>query len=331
AWTAGSELAPPSAAPDAPGAPSTPRLLKPGPLAVEYSTGYSEAGGWKITTLTVRLRVAQPKPAEVTAVATDRFLDSSGASTGQRVTVLIGGHDVPVRIVRSVRELPGTGPETPSAQFGGALLVDLPAVNGHLQGKYGASVAPTEWWLRAGPGRTDEAAAGLRAFPDTAPAQVLVRDEVAERLRDDPFGAGPGAAFAAATLVAAALAAVGFAVSAAGSLRERGTEFSVLRALGASRRRLARTVAAEQGVLTGLALLTGAALGAVLTRAVIPLTVLTPQATRPVPDVHVALPGDRVALLLAGMAVVPLLVTAALALRRTDTTVTLKDHGGTGR
>jgi hypothetical protein len=50
-----------------------------------------------------------------------------------------------------------------------------------------------------------------------------------------------------------------------------------------------------------------------------------------VPDVHVALPGDRIALLLAGMAVVPLLVTAALALRRTDTTVTLKDPGGTGR
>ncbi|PPS79384.1 hypothetical protein BZZ08_06292 [Streptomyces sp. MH60] len=330
AWTAGSELAPPPAVPDAVGAPSKPRLLGSEPLAVEYSTGRSD-GGWKITTLTVRLRVAQSKPAEVTAVATDRFLDSSGARTGQRVTVLIGGHDVPVRIVRSVRELPGTGPETPSAQFGGALLVDLPTVNRRLQDKYGAAVAPTEWWLRTAPGRTEEAAAGLRAFPDTAPAQVLVRDEVAERLRDDPFGAGPGAAFAAATLVAAALAAVGFAVSAAGSLRERGTEFSVLRALGASRRRLARTVAAEQGVLTGLALLTGAALGAVLTRAVIPLTVLTPQATRPVPDVHVALPGDRIALLLAGMAVVPLLVTAALALRRTDTTVTLKDPGGTGR
>ncbi|MFI1754440.1 FtsX-like permease family protein [Streptomyces sp. NPDC020571] len=330
AWTAGSELAPPPAVPDAVGAPSKPRLLGSKPLAVEYSTGRSD-GGWKITTLTVRMRVAQSKPAEVTAVATDRFLDSSGARTGQRVTMLIGGHDVPVRIVRSVRELPGTGPETPSVQFGGALLVDLPTVNRRLQGTYGAAVAPTEWWLRTAPGRTEEAAAGLRAFPDTAPAQVLVRDEVAERLRDDPFGAGPGAAFAAATLVAAALAAVGFAVSAAGSLRERGTEFSVLRALGASRRRLARTVAAEQGVLTGLALLTGAALGAVLTRAVIPLTVLTPQATRPVPDVHVALPGDRIALLLAGMAVVPLLVTAALALRRTDTTVTLKDPGGTGR
>ncbi|MFE1237823.1 FtsX-like permease family protein [Streptomyces tendae] len=329
AWTAGSELSPPPSVADAPGAPSKPRLLGSGPLGVEYFTGRSD-GGWQIATLTVRLRVAQPKAAEVTAVATDRFLDSSGARTGQRVTVLIGGHDVPVRIVRSVRELPGTGPETPSARFGGALLVDLPSVNRRLQSTYGAAVAPTEWWLRTGPGKTGEAAAGLRAFPDAAPARVLVRDEVAERLRDDPFGAGPGAAFAAATLVAVALAAVGFAVSAAGSLRERGTEFSVLRALGASRRRLARTVAAEQGVLTGLALLTGAALGAVLTRAVIPLTVLTPQATRPVPDVQVALPADRIALLLAGTAVVPLLVTAALALRRTDTTVTLKD-GGTGR
>ncbi|WP_415940891.1 FtsX-like permease family protein [Streptomyces sp. 067-1] len=328
-WTAGAELSPAPAVPGLDGAPPKPRLLDSGPLAVAYSTGLSD--GSQITTLTVRLRVAQPEPAEVTAVAGDRFLDSAGARTGQRVTVPIGGHDVPVRIVRSVRELPGTGPETPSARFGGALLVDLPALNRHLQAEYGAAVEPTEWWLRTGPGKTREAAAGLRAFPDTAPAQVLVRDEVAERLRDDPFGAGPGAAFAAATLVAAALASVGFAVSAAGSLRERGREFSVLRALGASRRRLARTVAAEQGVLTGLALLTGAALGAVLTRAVIPLTVLTPQATRPVPDVHVTLPPGRIALLLAGMDVVPLLVTAALALRRTDTTVTLKEQGGTTR
>ncbi|MFD5309963.1 FtsX-like permease family protein [Streptomyces ardesiacus] len=331
-WTAASALSPPAATPGGEeGAPSTPRLLESEPLAVAYSTGYSDALSWKTTALTVRLRVAQPKPAEVTAVATDRFLESSGARTGQRVTVLLAGGDVPVRIVRSVRALPGTGTETPSVRFGGTLLVDLPAVNRYLQARYGATVEPTEWWLRPGPGKTGEAAAGLRAFPDTAPAEVLVRDEAAEQLRDDPFGAGPGAAFAAATLVAAALAAVGFAVSAAGSLRERGREFAVLRALGASRRGLARTVAVEHGVLTGLALLTGAALGAVLTRAVIPLTVLTPQAARPVPDVDVILPAGRIALLLAGMAVVPLLVTAALSLRRTDTTVTLKDDGGTGR
>ncbi|MFD0429158.1 hypothetical protein ACFQ60_19440 [Streptomyces zhihengii] len=36
-------------------------------------------------------------------------------------------------------------------------------------------------------------------------------------------------------------------MSAAGSLRERSSEFAVLRALGAPRRRLARLMAAEQG------------------------------------------------------------------------------------
>ncbi|TDT40959.1 FtsX-like permease family protein [Streptomyces sp. BK208] len=329
-WTAGVQPSSPSAVPGADGAPPAPRLRGSDPLAVEYSTGRSDES--QPTALTVRLRVAQPEPAVVTAVATDRFLDSVGARTGQRVTVPVGGHEIPVRIDRSVRELPGAGPpEAASARFGGALLVDLPAVNRYLQSRYGAAVEPTEWWLRPRPGKGAEAVAGLRASPDTAPAQVVVRDEVAERLRDDPFGAGPGAAFAAATLVAAALAAVGFTVSAAGSRRERAAEFAVLRALGASRRSLARTTAVEQGVLTGLALLTGAALGAVLTRALIPLTVLTPGATRPVPDVHVTLPPDRVALLLAGMAVVPLLVTAALALRRPHPAAAPDDPGGTGR
>ncbi|MET9111208.1 ABC transporter permease, partial [Streptomyces zhihengii] len=128
-------------------------------------------------------------------------------------------------------------------------------------------------------------------------------------------------------VVAAALAAVGFAVSAAGSLRERSSEFAVLRALGAPRRRLARLMAAEQGVLIGIALLVGVALGAVLTRAVVPLIVLTGQATQPVPGVLVELPVGRVALLLAGVAALPLLIVAVIALRRPDPAVTLRHQG----
>ena len=110
-----------------------------------------------------------------------------------------------------------------------------------------------------------------------------MRYEIAEPLRDDPFGAGPQSAFAAAAVVAALLAAVGFAVSTAGSMRARGDEFALLRALGAPRRQLARLVAAEQGILVALALVVGLALGAVLTRAVMPLIVLTSGASRPVP------------------------------------------------
>ncbi|MFB6769023.1 FtsX-like permease family protein [Streptomyces sp. NPDC056337] len=339
-WTASARGDGSAASPDADTSPTKPRLATSGPPSVEYGTGYLPADLFGLpSAVTLRLDVVQPAPPRLTAVATDRYLDSAGARVGQSVDVPLDGRSVPVRIVRSVRALPttaapdaaaSTDAATPTdpAKDGGALLLDLPSVNRVLQAKYGEALAPTEWWLRPEPGGTSGVVTALRAFPDLEPSQVVVRDELAAGLRDDPFGAGPEAAFTAAAGVAAALAAVGFAVSATGSLRERGAEFAILRALGAPRRRLARTVAVEQAVLLVLALLVGTALGAVLTRAVIPLIVLTPQAAHPVPDVLVALPAGRVALLLAGVAVTPLLVTAVLALRRTDPASALREQGG---
>ncbi|MGP4088369.1 ABC transporter permease, partial [Streptomyces sp. KR55] len=324
-WKAVSESDGTASSTDADTSPTRPRVSSSEPLTVTYGTGYvPREYTWIISSLTIRLQAGRPAPPQITAVATDRFLESAGARPGERVDVAFGGHTLPVRIVRTVRALP----TTPDDHDGGALLVDLRSVNRVLQGRYGTSVTPTEWWLGAAPGEAAEVAAALRARPDLEPEQVIVRDEIAEELRDDPFGAGPEAAFAAAAGVAAALAAVGFAVSAAGSLRERDAEFAVLRALGTPRRRLARMVAVEQGVLVGLALLVGAALGTVLTRAVIPLIVLTAQATRPVPEVLVELPVPRVAALLTAVALVPLLVTAALALRRTDPARALRETGG---
>ncbi|MGW0210634.1 hypothetical protein ACWDZ8_34295 [Streptomyces sp. NPDC003233] len=65
-------------------------------------------------------------------------------------------------------------------------------------------------------------------------------------------------------------------------------------------------------MLVGLALAVGLGLGlgTVLARAVLPLIVLTGEATRPVPGLLVQLPPGRVALLLCTVAVVPLTVTA---------------------
>lgn len=77
-------------------------------------------------------------------------------------------------------------------------------------------------------------------------------------------------------------------------------------------------------MLVALALVVGVALGAVLTRAVIPLIVLTSRATRPVPEVLVQLPFARVALLLAGLVVAPLVVTGVLVLRRGDAASSLR-------
>ncbi|MGX1503712.1 UNVERIFIED_CONTAM: putative lysophospholipase L1 biosynthesis ABC-type transport system permease subunit [Streptomyces graminofaciens] len=210
---------------------------------------------------------------------------------------------------------------------GGALLLDLPAINSAIAARGGSSLTPTEWWLSTEPGKADEVAEALRGRPAADPAQVLVRDEAAEELLGDPLGAGPRSALMAVALAAAALAAVGFAVSAAGSLRERSAELAVLRALGAPRRQLARLVAAEQTLLIAIALLVGIGLGAVLTRAVVPLIVLTGQATKPVPHVLIELPVGQVGLLLAGVAALPLLIVAVIALRRADPAVTLRHRG----
>ncbi|MFJ8540575.1 FtsX-like permease family protein [Streptomyces sp. NPDC093586] len=331
-WTASAHGTGQSWLPDASADPTKPRLRASGPPTIEYGTGYVPADmAWQAAPLIVRLDAEQPAPPQLTAVATDRFLASAGARAGQSVDIALNGRTVTVRIAHTVHALPTTGPTDASEHDGGALLVDLRSVNRVLQARYGESLTPTEWWLRTAPGKAAGTAVALRAFPDVDPAQVVVRDELAERLRDDPFGTGSETAFTAAAGVAAALAAVGFAVSATGSLRERGTEYAVLRTLGATRRRLARAVAAEQGVLVALALLVGAALGAVLARAVIPLIVLTPEAAHPVPAVLVDLPVGRVAVLLASVALTPLLVTAALALRRTDPVSALREQGGEAR
>lgn len=278
-------------------------------------------------------RATAPLPA---AVADDRFLESTGSEVGATIEVPFSGQTVKVRIAGRLKQLPTTGSgaigpggtaTSAPAVDGGGLLLDLRAVNRVLQAK-DDTLSPTEWWLTTTPGGSAAATAALKDRPDTDPAQTVSRAEIAKELGGDPLGAGPQSALAAASIVAAALAAVGFSVSATGSLRERGQEFGVLRALGTPRRRLARLIAAEQGVLIGIALLAGLGLGEVLTRAVVPLIVLTDQAAQPVPAVLVELPAGQVALLLAGIAAVPVLIVAAIALRRTDPAVTLRSQGG---
>ncbi|OIJ93269.1 peptide ABC transporter permease [Streptomyces colonosanans] len=306
--------------------PTRPRLRPAAHPTLVYGTGYVPSDEpWLSPSLTLRMQVPQPKTTEVAALATDRFLASAGARPGQTMDIAFEGQNIPVRIVRDLRQLP-TAQGGEADGDGGAVLVDLHALNRVLQARYGAALAPTEWWLRPdSPSDSAGIATALRARPDLDPGQIVVRDEIAAELRDDPFGAGPETAFTAAAGAAALLAALGFAVSAAGALRERNAEFAILRALGAPRRRLARAVVTEHGVLVALALAVGTGLGIALTRAVLPLIVLTREATRPVPDLLVELPPLQVAALLAAVATVPVVVVTLLAVRQADSVQVLRE------
>ncbi|MFB7275963.1 FtsX-like permease family protein [Streptomyces hydrogenans] len=271
------------------------------------------------------------------AIASEAFMSAAKAKPGEHLELSLGGRRLYVVVNRVVEDLPTTGAagRTTDAeasgnvpQDGGGVLVDLTAVNRYLATTDPlAPVAPTEWWLTPERGAADTVAKALRASTDGASGTLVVRDEITDDLLGDPLGAGPNTALMAVAAAAAALAAVGFAVGSAGSVRERAAEFAILRALGAPRRRLARLLAAEQGVLIGVGLLVGLALGSLLARVVVPLVVLTGRATRPVPPVLVELPLGEVALLLAGVAALPLAVVAAIALRRNDPAVTLRHQG----
>ncbi|MEU7024631.1 ABC transporter permease [Streptomyces sp. NPDC046203] len=323
--------------------PATSIAVRPtatAPLTASFLAGSTQRpvdrfAGQDVYTVSIDAPRASP-PKEIPALATDAFLASTGAKKGDSLQVSFNGNTLQVRIADTVRDLPTTGPGARSVsvtttvstpQDGGALLVDLPTANLVLTGRGSATLAPTEWWLDPEPGRTDQVVKTLRARPDSDPTQVVVRDEVAAELLGDPLGAGPNSALMAVAAAAAALAAVGFGVGSAGSMRERAQEFGVLRALGAPRRQLARLIAAEQSVLVGIGLVVGVALGTILTRAVVPLIVLTGQAERPVPRVLVELPVGHVLLLLAGVAALPLAIVVAIALRRHDPAVTLRSQG----
>ncbi|ANW17633.1 FtsX-like permease family protein [Streptomyces clavuligerus] len=305
------------------------------PLEVEYHAGVSSWDGWTAEpSVSVRIavppRAAPPVPA---ALVTEEFAKSTGAKAGSTLSVPLPGGDVKVRIAAVARQLPTLGPGAaagPEAARldGGAVLLDLHAVNQALAARPDGGLPVSEWWLYPEAGKAAEVAAAVRARPSMDPGQVQVRDEVARALHEDPLGAGPQTALLAAAVAAALLAAVGFAVATAGALRERAAEFAVLRALGAPRRQLARLVAAEQSLLIVLGLLIGVGVGTVLTRAVVPLIVLTGQATQPIPGVLVHLPLDRVATLLTAVAAVPVLIVGALALRRGNEAGALRVPGG---
>ncbi|MFF0625349.1 FtsX-like permease family protein [Streptomyces sp. NPDC004296] len=323
AWTG--RIADQSSSTGRPGGPRAfPTAIPGGGLLTQtYDTG-ARQDEWTAAVTTVRTTAAHPARPPLAAVATDAFLRASGSRIGAVVDLTVNGQALKARIAKAVRALPGPADEPTGS---GGLLVDFGAVNEALSDLGATPLDAAEWWLRTRPGTTAAVASALRARPDLDPGQVLVRDEIARELHDDPLGRGPQTALAAAAAVAVALAATGFAVGAAGSVRGRAREFAVLRALGAPRPQLARMIAAEQGVLIALALAVGTALGAVLTRAVVPLVVLTQEAGRPVPPVLVELPTGQVGGLLAAVAAVPLLVVAAVGLRRGDPVRALRAQG----
>lgn len=299
----GAPAAEPLPAAEPGGAPALARL--------RYRDGSAETGGVQVS-----LAPEAPAESEVSAIATRAYLAAVGGAVGDLVPVKLGDATVPVRVTAAVGSLPVAGDT--------AIAVDLATASRVLAAGGGRELpVPAEWWL---PAASDEDPAPARAAAElrseAGVQQVRLREEVARTLLDDPLSAGPQGALAALAVACAVLAAIGFAASAAAASRERAREFSVLLALGARRRDLARTAMAESCVLVGLGTVVGLGLGAAIVHLVVPLMVLTPAARRPVPEALVDLPTADTLLLAAAIAAVPLLSAVVGGLRHGNTSKT---------
>jgi hypothetical protein len=255
------------------------------------------------------LTIAAPSPAgAVPAIATTAFLRAGRAQVGATLPVPVNGVTIRVRIVAAVGAFPTVG-------TGSALILDQAPVQAILASRSATPLPVTEWWLATGSGAVPAVLSG---------ASVTTRAGEAAALLGDPLSAPPRQAALAIGLAALVLAAIGFSISIAASVRARRAESAVLSALGVARSAQAVQLCLEQLMLAGPAAAAGLLAGAGLAWLVVPAVTLTSTAARPVPPVLVQVPVGPAALLAAAVAVLPVLAAAVSTARRPDPAAELR-------
>lgn len=247
----------------------------------------------------------------VPAIANDAYVDALGVGPGATPTVDIGGDRIPVELVAAVEAFPTLDAGTPTLVLDYATLTALEYL------RDGRTVTPDAWWLDVVDDRAAEVHERLEGRPFSS-REVLDRFARGESLRSDPVALGIIGALSLGFVAATLFAAIGFAVGAIVSARERLTEFSLLRAVGLSPGQLTGWLSLENGAVVAFSVVGGTVLGLALSWLVLPLVSLTPGAVQAFPDPIVTVPWLtllRIELLLVGVLVAVLFVVTRL-LRR---------------
>ena len=258
-------------------------------------------------------------------LATRAFLAASDARVGSVVQATIGGTVIGVRIVAAATAFPAV-PAVPGA--GGALVVDLGALQGVLAGDLLPPAQVTQWWLATGsasPGGSGASGAPPGLAAALPPGSVVTTTAAAAAgLLGNPLSAVPQQALLAIAVAAAVLAVTGFLVSIVADVRQRRAESALLAALGVPPRAAAGQLCLERLMLSLPAAAAGLALGAVLAELLVPAVTLTSSGAAPVPSVLIEIGWSRALLLAFAVAVLPVLAAAAAVARRPDAAAGLR-------
>lgn len=254
-------------------------------LALEMETGSGatpDAAYFSVRPRGTRL------PATYPVVVSASFIDTGLADVGEEIRL------PPLRIENDEVVLAGSIDAFPtlSPDLGPIIVVDLPTFE--TMGYAPGAGIPTvdEYWLRMG--SDGESAEAMLQAPPISSFQLVSTQRLVDRLVSDPVALGTIGALTVGFVAAAVFAAVGFAVSATVSARERLIEFALLRALGLSPRQLGSWLTLEQGVLVVVSLGLGTVIGMLLTATLLPLVTLTQGGRPAMPEVVVSYPWTTV-------------------------------------
>jgi hypothetical protein len=225
--------------------------------------------------------------AAIPAVVTVPFLEATGRSVGDSVSIDVAGVRRTFEIVDAVSAFPTIEATLP------AIIADLPTIAMLRYEGSGLAEPAGEWWLDLDDATTSTAHADLVEVLLADPIgsrTVLSQVDRARALETDPVALGIIGALGIGAVAAALFAIVGFTVSAGVSARERVTEFALLRALGLSSGQLSRWLSLENAVLAAVSLVAGTALGLLIAWIVLPFVSVTRDARTPYPPVTLDVP-----------------------------------------
>jgi hypothetical protein len=279
-------------------------------LTLRIRTGSTAGQTVQPVTFGLRPNPAAP-PDRYPVIATTDLLDVLGLGIGDEVLLDAVG-DRPAQIVAVVDAFPTVDPGP-----GPVAVLDMPTAQLLRYRTGGPIPQPDEQWLDV----EIESATVVDTLMEAPFESRLVNaaDEIATALQTDPVALGTIGSLSLGFVAAAVFAGAGFAISAIVSARERLTEFALMRAVGLSRRQLAAWMSLEHGLLIVLSLVFGSAVGLLLSWLVLPLVVLTQDATAAIPEVIVVYPWSTIGSLVAAAIVVLAVVVAVVVtfLRRT--------------
>jgi hypothetical protein len=262
----------------------TPTADRPGRVAIGASQPLFGGSGF---TTTFRLLAGLPQDPVLPAIASQSFLEKTGASVGETLGVTSRGQTVRYEILASTELF---APLDPTIPF---LLTDLATWDTSQFTATSRTQQADEWWLSVDPAQTSAVLERLREA--SAGAQTVIgRDELARSLATDPVPLGLIGVLGLGSLAAMLFAGIGFLVTSTVSTSERLGEFALLRALGLSARQLSLWLSIDIIFLLVVGLVAGSLLGLLLAWLVLPVATLTQTGAAPIPAPVVVVPWEAI-------------------------------------